>query len=151
MPIICICNDKYSQKLKSLRTHTLELEFRKPDKRAIAKRMMAVAQREGLAMNEQVCAHLSVVGRRKKDAKRKVFFFFSSIYINLFFLAVFDTSIHIPSQAMEALAESCNGDLRAVLGQLQMIRLGATRMSYDQVRSLRNVIDASVRVNIRKR
>lgn len=28
VPIICICNDKYNQKLKSLRNHCLELEFR---------------------------------------------------------------------------------------------------------------------------
>ena len=29
VPIIAICNDKYSQKLKSLRGHTLELEYHK--------------------------------------------------------------------------------------------------------------------------
>ena len=28
VPIICICNDKYSQKLKSLRNYTVELDFR---------------------------------------------------------------------------------------------------------------------------
>jgi replication factor C subunit 1 len=28
MPIIAICNDKYHQKLKSLRNHCLELEYR---------------------------------------------------------------------------------------------------------------------------
>jgi hypothetical protein len=28
LPIICICNDKYNQKLKSLRNHCLELDFR---------------------------------------------------------------------------------------------------------------------------
>lgn len=28
VPIICICNDKYNQKLKSLRNSTLELDFR---------------------------------------------------------------------------------------------------------------------------
>lgn len=29
VPIICICNEKYSTKLRSLRNHTLELDFRK--------------------------------------------------------------------------------------------------------------------------
>ena len=29
VPIICICNDKYNMKLKSLRNHTLELDYRK--------------------------------------------------------------------------------------------------------------------------
>jgi replication factor C subunit 1 len=28
VPIICIANDKYSQKLKSLRNHCLELDFK---------------------------------------------------------------------------------------------------------------------------
>ena len=28
VPIICICNDKYNQKLRSLRNHTLELDYR---------------------------------------------------------------------------------------------------------------------------
>ena len=28
VPIIAICNDKYNQKLRSLRNHTLELDFR---------------------------------------------------------------------------------------------------------------------------
>ena len=28
VPIITICNDKYNQKLRSLRNHTLELDFR---------------------------------------------------------------------------------------------------------------------------
>ena len=42
MPIICICNDKYNQKLKSLRNHCLELDYRrgpafpKPNHKAIA-------------------------------------------------------------------------------------------------------------------
>ena len=30
IPIICICNDKWNQKLKSLRNHCLELDFRRP-------------------------------------------------------------------------------------------------------------------------
>ena len=28
VPIICICNDKYNQKLRSLRNHTVELDYR---------------------------------------------------------------------------------------------------------------------------
>lgn len=28
VPILAICNDKYNQKLRSLRNHTLELEYR---------------------------------------------------------------------------------------------------------------------------
>ena len=28
VPIICICNDKYNQKLKSLKNHVMELDYR---------------------------------------------------------------------------------------------------------------------------
>ncbi len=52
IPILCICNDKYNQKLRSLRNHCLELDFRRPTKEQIGKRVMDIARREGLAMNE---------------------------------------------------------------------------------------------------
>ena len=91
IPIICICNDKYSQKLRSLRNHCLELDFRKPTVQQISKRMMDIARAEGLSMNQAT---------------------------------------------MDALVQSANGgDIRLLLGQLQMIRLRATALSYDEVRS----------------
>ena len=42
IPIICICNDAFSQKMKSLQTHTLDLKFARPQKGSIALRMMEV-------------------------------------------------------------------------------------------------------------
>ncbi|GAB4817566.1 hypothetical protein N2152v2_004612 [Parachlorella kessleri] len=90
VPIICICNDKYSPKLKSLRNAVLELDFRKPTTQQISRRMMEICQKEGLSMNQAT---------------------------------------------MDALVQTANGDLRLVLGQLQMIRLRAKALSYDQVRS----------------
>ena len=54
MPIICLCNDKWNQKLKAMRNHCLELDFRKPTAQQIAKRMLLIAIKEGLHMNE-VC------------------------------------------------------------------------------------------------
>ena len=90
IPIITICNDKYSPKLRSLRTHCMELDFRKPTAQQIAKRMMDIARDEGLQVNQQT---------------------------------------------MEALVQSANGgDIRLILGQLQMIRLRARALTYDQVR-----------------
>lgn len=35
IPIICICNDRYSQKLKSLVNYCLLLSFRKPTKQQV--------------------------------------------------------------------------------------------------------------------
>ncbi|XVE68531.1 hypothetical protein DITRI_Ditri09bG0075500 [Diplodiscus trichospermus] len=52
IPIICICNDRYSQKLKSLLNYCLVLSFRKPTKQQMAKRLMQVANAEGLQVNE---------------------------------------------------------------------------------------------------
>ncbi|KAF3455192.1 hypothetical protein FNV43_RR05640 [Rhamnella rubrinervis] len=52
VPIICICNDRYSQKLKSLVNYCLLLSFRKPTKQQMAKRLMEVAKAEGLQVNE---------------------------------------------------------------------------------------------------
>ncbi|XP_057455870.1 replication factor C subunit 1 [Lotus japonicus] len=52
VPIICICNDRYSQKLKSLVNYCLLLSFRKPTKQQMAKRLMDVAKAEGLQVNE---------------------------------------------------------------------------------------------------
>ena len=35
---------------------------------------------------------------------------------------------------LQALAESCNGDIRLMLGQLQMIRLRKRTLSYDEAK-----------------
>ncbi|XP_020234194.1 replication factor C subunit 1 isoform X2 [Cajanus cajan] len=52
IPIICICNDRYSQKLKSLVNYCLLLSYRKPTKQQMAKKLMDVAKAEGLQVNE---------------------------------------------------------------------------------------------------
>ena len=52
IPIICICNDKYNQKLKSLQNYTMDLPFVKPTKVQILKRMLKIAQDEGITMSE---------------------------------------------------------------------------------------------------
>ncbi|MQL84108.1 hypothetical protein Taro_016621, partial [Colocasia esculenta] len=52
IPIICICNDRYSQKLKSLVNYCLPLNFRKPTKQQMAKRLLQIANAEGIQVNE---------------------------------------------------------------------------------------------------
>ncbi|KAG0501918.1 hypothetical protein HPP92_001990 [Vanilla planifolia] len=52
IPIICICNDRYSQKLKSLVNYCLPLNFRKPTKQQMAKRLLQICQTESLQVNE---------------------------------------------------------------------------------------------------
>eukprot|EP00953_Heterococcus_sp_UTEX-ZZ885_P001353 1243-Heterococcus_DN1.PRE.1 len=51
VPIICICNDRQSTKVKSLAGYCLDLKFRRPMKSMVAKRMMAVAKAEGLTVD----------------------------------------------------------------------------------------------------
>ncbi|GFR43759.1 hypothetical protein Agub_g4871 [Astrephomene gubernaculifera] len=89
IPIICICNDKYNQKLRSLRNHCMELEFRKPTVQQISKRMSDICQKEGLQVNQAT---------------------------------------------MDALVTGAGGDLRLILGQLQMVRLRTRALTYDEVK-----------------
>lgn len=59
IPIICICNDRYSQKLKSLVNYCLLLSFRKPTKQQMAKRLLQIANAEGLQVNEVALEELA--------------------------------------------------------------------------------------------
>ena len=43
IPIICICNDRYSQKLKSLVNYCLLLSFRKPTKQQVLFLVLSVS------------------------------------------------------------------------------------------------------------
>ena len=81
IPIIAICNDKYSSKLKPLAAHVLELPYRRPMVSQINKRMLDICHAEGLTADK-------------------------------------DT--------MDAFIQSACGDIRLLLGQLQMIRLRST-------------------------
>ncbi|CAK4663576.1 unnamed protein product [Aphanomyces euteiches] len=47
-PIICICNDRQSPKVRSLANHAFDLKLRRPTKTQIATRLMQIAQQEGL-------------------------------------------------------------------------------------------------------
>lgn len=89
VPIIAICNDKWSMKLKSLRNHCLELDFRKPTAVQIQKRISMICRAEGLNMNDAT---------------------------------------------LNAVIQNANGgDIRLILGQLQMIRRRTNQLSYDEV------------------
>jgi len=51
VPIICICNDRSSSKVRALVAHCLDLPFVRPRKEAIAKRVADIAVREGLGVD----------------------------------------------------------------------------------------------------
>ena len=48
VPIICICNDRQSPKIKSLANSCFDLKVKRPTKQQIAKRLVEIAQREGM-------------------------------------------------------------------------------------------------------
>lgn len=50
VPIVCICNDRQSQKIKSLLPYCLDLRYRRPIKSVIASRAVEVARLEGMSV-----------------------------------------------------------------------------------------------------
>ncbi|CAI7780622.1 unnamed protein product [Closterium sp. NIES-53] len=59
VPIICICNDRYSQKLKSLVNHCLLLNYRKPTRQQMAKRLRQVANAEKIQIADNALEELA--------------------------------------------------------------------------------------------
>ncbi|KAE8877207.1 hypothetical protein PF005_g6599 [Phytophthora fragariae] len=51
-PIICICNDRQSQKVRSLANHSFDLRMRRPTKIQIGKRLMEIGLKEGLQIEK---------------------------------------------------------------------------------------------------
>lgn len=51
VPIICICNDRMSQKIKTLANYTFDLRFQKPRLEQIRAAMMSVCFKEGVKIN----------------------------------------------------------------------------------------------------
>ena len=50
VPIVCMCNDRSSQKMRNFRNWCLDLMFRKPTAQQIAYRLSRIAQNEGFRM-----------------------------------------------------------------------------------------------------
>ena len=59
VPIICICNDRMSQKIKSLLPYCFDLRFRRPVKGQIAKAAMSVAEKEGLRVEKNAAESMA--------------------------------------------------------------------------------------------
>jgi len=59
VPIICICNDRQSQKLKSLIPYCLDLRYRRPVKSVIARRALEIASSESMTVEYNAIEALS--------------------------------------------------------------------------------------------
>ena len=53
VPIICIANDGYNQKIKSLKNYCLELKFSKPMHTQVVKRLKMIAESEGFRVHNE--------------------------------------------------------------------------------------------------
>lgn len=51
-PIVCICNDRQSPKIKSLVNHCYDLRVKRPTKQQIATRLVQIAAKEGMQMDQ---------------------------------------------------------------------------------------------------
>lgn len=58
-PIICICNDRQSQKIKSLAGHSYDLRFRRPTKNEIASRCVEIAKSEGMNVEKNALVEVT--------------------------------------------------------------------------------------------
>ncbi len=58
VPIICICNDRQSAKIRSLANHCFDLRFQKPRVEQIKGAMMSVCFKEGLKIEPQAITEM---------------------------------------------------------------------------------------------
>ncbi|KAJ3262664.1 hypothetical protein HK103_000193 [Boothiomyces macroporosus] len=58
VPIICICNDRSSPKIRSLANYTLDLRFRRATAQQVEARLKTIAQKEGLTLEPNAIAEL---------------------------------------------------------------------------------------------
>jgi replication factor C subunit 1 len=125
VPIVCIANDKYEQKLKALKNHCLELDFRWGRAAARAGGGGRCRPRSATGPRAQpflsACAPPTPVAprhcpraRRRPDAK--------AIAARLAAVAR-NEGMQVNDAALTELAAQANQDIRLVLGQLQMWRL----------------------------
>ncbi|OMJ13701.1 Replication factor C subunit 1 [Smittium culicis] len=59
VPIICICNDRNSQKVKSLANHCEDIRFKRPSYVQLRSRIMSICHREGLRIDPAAADQLS--------------------------------------------------------------------------------------------
>jgi replication factor C subunit 1 len=58
VPIICICNDKYHPKLKTLRDHCIDLPFTRPTPLSIINRIIPILNTEGVSYSPNAVEEL---------------------------------------------------------------------------------------------
>nr|WCZ58484.1 replication factor C subunit 1 [Andalucia godoyi] len=59
VPIICICNDLYAPKLKTLKNYAAEIKFQKPMFQSVRQRLQNICQREGIQMTDSTLEQIA--------------------------------------------------------------------------------------------
>lgn len=67
-PIICICNDRQSQKIKTLANSSYDLRFRRPTKNEIANRCIQIGKSEG--MDIELNAAIEIAQKMGNDVRQ---------------------------------------------------------------------------------
>ncbi len=58
IPIVCICNDRYCEKIRSLVNYCLDIKFQKPDRQLIAKRIRQIASIERVSITDRALSEI---------------------------------------------------------------------------------------------
>lgn len=58
VPIVCICNDKWNQKLRTLQNHAQDIPYSRPNKNSVKNRLREICQKEGLAVDDSALERL---------------------------------------------------------------------------------------------
>ncbi|XP_004346975.2 replication factor C subunit 1 [Capsaspora owczarzaki ATCC 30864] len=59
VPVICICNDRFNRKLRTLGENCYDLKFDRPTPLQITGRLLSVAAREGIQLDPAAASHLA--------------------------------------------------------------------------------------------
>lgn len=70
VPIICICNDRTSTKIRTLATHCIDLAFQRPTNQQMVQRAAAVLQREGVPLGAETV--LRIVESSRGDIRHLI-------------------------------------------------------------------------------
>ncbi|KAB1215676.1 Replication factor C subunit 1 [Morella rubra] len=154
IPIICICNDRYSQKLKSLVNYCLLLSFRKPTKQQILSPMegkrrwrvkerwewIRACRRQGapgigilMATYSTCTVHVGEMGNSSSMWPHLVLVRADVMAKRLMQVASAE-GLQVNEIALEELAERVNGDMRMALNQLQYLSLSMSVFNSDDIR-----------------
>ncbi|KAI6221030.1 Replication factor C subunit 1 [Aphelenchoides fujianensis] len=71
IPIICICNDRQSQKIRSLANHCFDLRFQRPTVQQIVARMMTILMREGVRVPKEEVER--VIQAANQDLRQSIY------------------------------------------------------------------------------